>query len=101
MEEVPSVIFRKGPGLDIAQALISKSKITLETSFLRTLFLSFDSSAKQESKFKITSGGNVFVIGTSKDKSGEHSKAILLLSELLKGNLRHVVQQFNTNRKKT
>lgn len=46
MEELPRALFRKGPSLDIAEALILKSKISLETSLIRSLFYSSDIKKK-------------------------------------------------------
>jgi hypothetical protein len=100
-QEVPVALFKKGPSLELVEGLVMKSKVTLETSLLRTLFYSFDRDVKQESKLKLARGSNVFVIGSTSKEMGEQGKAILLLSELLKQHIRFAIQQFDLNRKRT
>jgi len=58
-----------------------KSKLTLETSLLRTLLYSFGQEQKQEQdRLKIITSSNTFVIATQSKEEGGKREAILLLS---------------------
>jgi hypothetical protein len=98
MEELPRVLFKKGPSLDIAEAVMRKSKITLETSLIRTLLYSCETKKKEESKLKLERGHNTFVTATPSSNYLQEQQAILTLNELFKSHLRACLGKFRLNK---
>lgn len=102
MEEIPSTVFRKGPTYDIVSALLMKTKLTLETSVLRTLFYTFDQEKVEEtSRFNLDRGINVFSLGMPKEDNDKQKMAILALNSIIKGYIKSSVLKFEANKKQS
>lgn len=101
MEELPRVLFKKGPSLDIAEAVIRKSKITLETSLIRTLLYSCETKKKEDTRLKLARGHNTFVAATPSNNYLHEQQAILTLNELFKSHLRACIGKFRLNSQAT
>jgi len=56
MEALPTIPFKKGPSFAMAKDLIFKSKLSIETSILRTLIYAAESKKDINSKLKINRG---------------------------------------------
>lgn len=97
MEDVPRALFKKGPSLGIAEALTLKTKITLETSLLRTLLYSSESKKKEESKFSLQRGYNTFVSPTPSNNYLQEQFALITLNELFKSTIRACIRKFKQN----